>query len=452
MMDVAQLSRLVGRVDAARPRRWLDAAGRAAIWLRSVTMPGPSSWFSWCAVPDRPDPRCDPSIYYGGAGAVLFFLDLYRANRDPEHLRVAVAGARGIARQRIKVNGDSWWPIPHVTQPPRGYYLGSAGIASVLLTVADCAGDRSLRTVALDAMRWTCDRRARHAVDWPAANDVLSGTAGVGLALLDLARRTGRADFLDSAVHAGDHLLSQRQLSGTGWCWSGTTANAGQRPSAGFGHGIAGIAYFFARLFQDSRDERFLAAAIHGASWLEAARKPLKSGAAWPSQPEPSTAPPYLGWCYGAAGISRLFFLLHTITGDSRWTTLFKSSLRWIRQSGMLTRRLKGMWNVGMCCGIAGVGDHFATLFAVSGDPSHYEWAVACGEAIVALGEPANGGLRWTQSEYRLQPEYRYAQVGYGHGAAGIGLFLCHLARLTGESRSDPVLLADNPFSSSSRS
>ena len=45
--------------------------------------------------------------------------------------------------------------------------------------------------------------------------------------------------------------------------------------------------------------------------------------------------------------------------------------------------------------------------------------------------ERVEDGMKWTQSENRLQPYHLLAQTGLMQGAAGIGLFLVHVAQIS---------------------
>jgi lantibiotic modifying enzyme len=157
----------------------------------------------------------------------------------------------------------------------------------------------------------------------------------------------------------------------------------------------------------------------------------------------------YLGLCSGSAGVARMFYELHRVTGEP-------GDLDWVERlaagivcSGVPHRQSPGFWNVAcQCCGAAGILELFVGLWAATGQRSHLEFARALGDHLIgrATGHD-HAGYRWYQAYRRLRPWEVTADTGYMIGAAGIGAALLHLdaACLPAEPRR-LILLPDNPF------
>ena len=80
------------KTPAATPG-YLDAAVRAARWIRTARIETPEGYI-WLTGPERPEGfDITPNLYTGSAGIVLFLLELARATGDKAHREEAGAGA-----------------------------------------------------------------------------------------------------------------------------------------------------------------------------------------------------------------------------------------------------------------------------------------------------------------------------------------------------------------------
>jgi hypothetical protein len=84
--------------------------------------------------------------------------------------------------------------------------------------------------------RTRANRPGHPGVQWNDSNDLFSGTAGIGLALVHLARRTGRKDLLELAKGAGERLLALAHESIYDDYWTSSTTHSTHYPN--FSHGI----------------------------------------------------------------------------------------------------------------------------------------------------------------------------------------------------------------------
>jgi lantibiotic modifying enzyme len=407
---------------------YLTAAGGAARWIASRLFE--SHWPSRSDLP--PGDRVD--LYYGNAGTILFFRELAELTGEHDYLETALTGAAYIAGETEKV-----------TEP--GLYHGLAGIAFALDLMLQTREDQFL----LNSLNRLIDRLQTDAkpgdpgVWWNESNDLISGTAGIGLALIHLARQTSRQQLLELATAAGDRLLAVGHQSANGTYWSFSATRSTHYPN--FSHGTAGIGYFLAELYQATHDERYRASALAAGRYLRL----IVSEAEPPNGLifHDDTAGRdlfYLGWCHGPAGTGRFFYRLYQLTRDPDCLELVRKQATTLMASGISERQTPGHWNnVSRCCGAAGVGEFFLGLYAATGDRPYLAFAERLAVYLIARAETDADGMKWTQAEQRVEPDQVIAQTGLMQGAAGVGLFLVHVDEAC-RRRKPFVRFPDEPF------
>ena len=231
------------------------------------------------------------SFFAGTAGLLLFFVELQAASPDavPGDVVDRSLDALALAVSRLAA----------LESAPGDLAEGAPGILY--------AASRSGRARAGDP-RFT--RLADRAFDLVAAfhpegherADVLTGVAGVVLALLAYHRFTGREEALRLAIAHGDELLRRAETPGPGrmaWRVSG-------RLLSGFAHGAGGIASTLARLHERSGREDLREAGT-AAFRYELDLFDRRTGS-WPDlRPRDEEGPAadgfMLGWCTGNPGV-----------------------------------------------------------------------------------------------------------------------------------------------------
>ena len=419
----------VGQESGAR---YLDGARRAATWVRSVAVTT-AKGRDWPPDPAATPPATNPSLYTGTPGVVLFFLELARATGDRSYLDDAARGAETVMASATRESGCGLWE-------------GLAGSAFVLQETAKATGDRRFADGARRVTE-TIVQRAKTAgagAEWTDTTDIISGSAGTGLFLLYAAREFKRPELAQLATRAGTRLIELARKEGPGLKWA--MAPTFPRLMPNFSHGTAGIAYFLAALYGETRDRRFLDAAVAGARYLRSVAK-TEGDVCLVFHDEPDGKDLYyLGWCHGPVGTARLFFRLYQVTGDREWLTWVQKSAQALRASGIPEMRTPGFWNnVGQCCGSAGVADFFLALWRETGDARDLAFARRMVDDMLGRATPKAGGLKWIQAEHRAQPKLLIAQTGYMQGAAGIGSALVHFAAAV-DKRPVNIRLPDSPY------
>ncbi len=303
--------------SSPQTRPLLTEARDAARWLRAVAVPQGSA-LAWAGTPAS-GAKPIANLYSGSAGVVLFFLELHHATGDPRDLATARAGA-------------DWLLTQIDSEPQAGLYTGLAGLGFTLTETWKATKDPKYRDGAnrvVDRLKQLA-KPVGDAVEWSPVSDIISGTAGVGLALLAASRDLGRADARDLAAAAGRRLISQQIAAGGGTKWAMTPATP-TRLYPNFSHGTAGVAYFLAVLHAATRDRRFLDAALSGARYLvKTAKTDGDVCLVFHHEPEADGLDLfYLGWCHGPAGTGRLFHYLHKTTGDREWHDVVHALGEW---------------------------------------------------------------------------------------------------------------------------
>jgi lantibiotic modifying enzyme len=400
---------LPGTAQAQSESAYLVSARAAARWIigcESQRLPEP---------PDEPlEQQLD--LYYGHAGRIPFFLELTALTGDRSHRKIALTSASCIAGQ---IGSIKAW----------GLYHGLAGMAVALDWIVQTSDDSSLLnplSQAIDRLEASV-KHGRSGVFWNEWNDLFSGTAGIGLALICLARQIHRPSLMKLARAAGDGLLSLAREMPDGIYWTFSEKCSTHYPN--FSHGTAGVGYFMADLFEATGEERYRESAL-------AAGRYLRSLA---SRVEPTNCLIfhddragrdlfYLGWCHGSAGTGRFFYRLYQLTDDAAWLGLVEKQAAALMASGIPERQTPGYWNnVSRCCGAAGIGEFFLGLYLAIRTRSYLAFAEHIADHLIARAEAAGNGIKWSQAERRIEPDKVAAQTGLMQGAAGIGLFLVHL-------------------------
>jgi lantibiotic modifying enzyme len=440
---------------AAPPAPFLQAAIDAARWIRS-TARETEHGLVWRPDPDQPEREATISspgtIYSGNAGIVLFFLELARVTGDASYLADARRGADDIAANWREVAA-----FQGAFSAPNGnfdFFTGLSGTAFTLAHVWQRTGDTTYRDTALDITRHiaVAAQPAGSGVEWIGSPTIGMGDGSVVLYLLWAAQQFDELDFRDLAVLAGHRILETAQPDPRGGLkWLNPHIQL-FIPVEGvylpnFELGTAGVAYVLARLYAESSNPAFLAAAREGANHVQALAT-TDDDAALVFYREPDlTDLYYLGYCHGPVGTARLFYQLHRITGDLSYLDWTERFARGISQSGVPERETPGLWNVVcQCCGTAGILDFFTSLWIATKRPEHLAYAQRVArETLTRESDPDGHGARWYQAWTRVKPDDLAAETGYMIGAAGVGSALLHL-HLAELGHFEAILFPDNPF------
>jgi lantibiotic modifying enzyme len=272
--------------------------------------------------------------------------------------------------------------------------------------------------------------------------DLSIGAAGAGLTFL-YAYRNGLDDNAKAwAVKVAERLLEVAETTEDGLRWPMMDNLPATYIMPNFAHGPAGIGYFFAELYDETGQQKYLDAALSATAYVKSRAVPKGDGylVTHHEQPDPANLY-YLGYCHGPAGTGRLMYKLYTITDDTSYLDWIDGNLRGFEATGAPETRSEGFWNNhSQCCGDAGMGDFTLYLYESTGDEKYLNLARRIADYVAADGNATGGMLRWTQAEMRIRPEMLETQTGYMQGAAGIGSFFLHLATVGDETVKIPLM------------
>jgi rhamnogalacturonyl hydrolase YesR len=410
---VITLMAVLTPVSLTADTSYLGTALDAARWIQA------SADYSDQGKVWRADPRdarsVNETLYSGNPGIVLFFIEAYRSTGNQDLLKEARDGADHLLAVFSR-------------EKESGLYEGIAGIGFALTEAFKATGNENYRQGA-----WQCAallalraRKAGNGIEWNDTTDIIAGGAGIGLFLLYAAHELNDPKLRDLAVADGRRLieLGLSEQGGMKWRMSPTFS----RLMPNFSHGTAGISYFLATLYQETKRREFLEAALAGAKYLQAVAK-TDGDACLIFHNEPDGRDLYyLGWCHGPVGTARLFYRLYQVTGDRQWMDWVRKSARGIMASGIPDRQTPGFWNnVSQCCGSAGVAEFFLSLYRITHDQRYMDFSKRVTMQLLDKGTRESIGIHWIQAEHRIKPDLLVAQTGYMQGAAGIGMLFLHL-------------------------
>ena len=388
-----------------------DAARRAFDWIGSVAadVDGALGWLDGGVLVD--------DLYTGTAGVLVGCAEAAAAGLGPAQVS---AGARArllwLAARGAGV----------ATLPDDGLFSGWAGVAVALRAWSHAAGDAVAAAAAGRVTSQIAGRILRAPDGAPGCTDVISGDAGILLALI--------ADDSGAAVQAA-HVLAGR-LAGAGepgpdgLHWRMAADREYLMP--GFSHGTAGVAYALAAAGRTLNRGDLVNVANRGACALLAiGHHPGGWAVPLAIPPRPGGQPAAYGWCHGPAGTVRLFLLLNEIDPEPRWQHAIDACLQALRESRLPLRLYPGYWdNLARCCGTAGVGQLLLDRYQATGDTALLDWAGTLAADVADRATSTPRGVTWSNTEHTRTPPELPAEPGFMQGAAGIAGWLARLHAL----------------------
>jgi lantibiotic modifying enzyme len=399
-----------------------DLASAALEWLASSAQQH-GDGIAWTG--NAGAEEVDPTLYSGGAGIVLAFLEAHRHFGDERWAELAALGARGLA-----ADVDGW--------EHRSLYWGTTGIAFALHSVARQLDDRDAGRKAEQAMAQvgaTFDGER-----WGPQFDLLGGNAGVALGALAL----GDVDLAQLAVAP---YLRTWEATAHGVTWENRRGIVPRRHH--MAHGTLGIAYALAATGHATGRVDLLDLARSGVEDV-VSRNDADAGGFLVPHSDPQQDPDRIdrysyGWCHGPTGDAQAFRLLHRLTGEPRWLDLQHRCWSTVLGSGLPRQVRPGFWdNSGHCCGTAGV-----LALASDREVEHGDGAGFAAVLVDDLRDRATvdaAGARWSNYEHRVDPPVLAPRQGWGMGSAGIVRELLRHARIAdGRDPSYAVEWPDQP-------
>lgn len=280
-------------------------------------------------------------------------------------------------------------------QYPPGFYIGSSGIACVMLQMGYT--ELALRTMDTAYASPLLQDSA----------DLFQGAAGWGLASLYFYQATSLPRYLDAALEAAEAIRKLLKRDDSGLYYEQESGHV----YGGLMHGAAGIAFFFTQLYQFTHSERDKATAMDLMAYELAHAEEGKERGMWRREYEAPTTFPYMR--FGGAGIGMVLLRMYKVFGDA-------SHLAWAEDIGGVLKA-KCSLQPGLFLGMAGIGHFFIDLYQTTGNPLHLQEAHAYARRILRYQVPGDHGIAFP-GDMLLR-----LSLDYGTGSAGIGMFLHRL-------------------------
>ncbi|HZT54943.1 MAG TPA: lanthionine synthetase LanC family protein [Burkholderiaceae bacterium] len=430
------------KAPASRTPALRDAVQKAIAWIgrQAVPVEGHEDAVTFPGTAEQPDRRS--AIVYGGGAGVLIFLENAAKVLGDEHVRaLADRTANGLLATARKDEHGRTWVDPKMREGAAALYVGDAGVGAAFLARARLRGDAAALLVATEVGDALLARAQRDgdALGWDHQVEVIYGTAGTALFLLELAAAVpDGARFRDGALAAGRHLIASsksddKEPGRRYWRW----ALAGNATYTGFSHGTAGVAYALLRIGLECKDDACVQAAKDGAEWLQALAVRDGELVHWPVAPKSSTS--MGGWCHGPPGTARLFLLLYGATKEQRWLDTALGSARWVMaQAGPADAKIPPAFPPSFCCGVAGAVDFFCDLQRATGDAQYGAFAARAADYLLAKAEADGDGIKWANGVNDQKAAAHLHSVDLMLGASGEAFALLRV--LTLGDAADPVV------------
>lgn len=370
----------------------------------------------WLVIPDSVNYGISNNLYSGVAGIVLFYLELYHATNNNAFLNEAILGADYLMNSLQ----DTTYKFYET-----GLYTGVAGTGYTLLETFKVTKDEKYKNAVIRTVSILekSSSKTKNGIQWGGLNDIVYGSAGIGLYLQYLADelKYKKADSLSLLV--ADGLIDNAIQLNPNLRWK-------YYPEAkiymdNFSHGTAGVAYFIAQTYQKTLNKKYLDVAIHSAKFIDS----LSNEKGYVPHHSPGGEDLYyLGWCHGPVGTNRLYYSLFEATKNEVWLNKIKHSAKHIMQEGIDEHETPGFWNnVGLCCGTAGVAEHYLWLYDITNNQEYLDFSNRMTEKLIQSSTKEKGYIKWVHAEHRVKPDYVLAQTGLMQGSAGIGLWFLQL-------------------------
>ncbi len=312
-------------------------------------------------------------LYAGTSGIALFLAEADRFRPDPLFRRTARAAIEHALHRADAIAPDL----------RAGFYTGGTGIGFAAARIGELFDDATLveRGLALFESASAIDENARL--------DLLAGVAGIIGPLLVLHAKYRRDWMHERALRAGDVLLGRARTSPQGVSWNVLDEQWTTADLTGYSHGTAGIALALFELAHATGEQRFVAAVEGALQYERACFSPQQQN--WPdfrrtSAGSASSVGYSLGWCHGAPGIGLSRLRLYKLAPRP---DLFEDAAAALRGTYTPLATLTPTAMFALCHGAAGNAELFLEAGAVFGDSGYTDIAEAIGrQGIERYDEP----------------------------------------------------------------
>lgn len=271
---------------------------------------------------------------------------------------------------------------------------------------------------------------------------------GVLLQLAQIADFLKDEKLLKTAADSASFLSELAEKSATGGLIYDGYNGANGYVAPNFEFGSAGAGYVLLRFYELTGKKEFLEKAVLCARFLDEISVAQEKGKLIPYRVgEDAPTIFYLGACHGPAGTGKFYYKLYQITKDPKYVQDLNELFEGLEALGAPRKMSSGLWNcVNYCCGASGHVHTYIGLYLSTGEERWKELAKQ--SANILLGEKdqtEDGAVYWKTALDRIAPNVYTIPVGYYDGIAGIAGTLLEMYLLE-ENHFHWSRLADDPY------
>lgn len=395
----------------------------------------------------------DKGLYGGGAGIALLYLRLYVATKEVKWLEKS--------RQALAYVIDSYEgieikeaPLPFLGGAEVGFLNGPAGGAYVASLVDKYTGDNRyeafVKQVTEDVIN--ASHEEEKGSTWYGFYGML-GEGGLILYLIYVYEIYKDEKYLEYAIKTADYVANNKEDAPQGgYRWyvmpTDTFPTIGKAGGyfPGFEYGAAGCGYLLAKLYEITKDEKYLELAKGAAKYILNVADYSEDGSAALVRYNDTylTDLYYLGVCQGPIGTSRLFYQLYKLTKDDSYKEFIIKLTNGILATGAPAKHSEGYWRTNCyCCGAAGMLEHFINVHKLTGNRKYLNAAYEAAETLIGESTVRNKLRNWYTAWNRHEPETSDPYIGLYHGTAGCASALLSLSHYVGTGENVPPYLED---------
>jgi Lanthionine synthetase C-like protein len=343
---------------------------------------------------------------------------------SPAWLDAALQAARWLQTTRVGTpQGLLWLNGP---ERPEGListpdlYSGTSGIVLFLLELARATGDKAWREEATAGADYLIATLPERLDPTRAETGLYTGAAGIGFTLHRVYKETGDEKYLKAAVRCRDLIHAAAQPAGAGVQWGVVTDIIA---------GAVGTGLYLLHVAREMDNPASRDLAVRAGLRLIELGIPEAGGLKWRMDPEFKRLMP--NFSHGTAGIAYFLATLHQETGRKEFLDAARAGARYLQSvastqgDGCLVFHNepegKDLYYLGWCHGPVGTARLWVRLHQIDGKAGWLDWARKGAKSILASGVPEQKTAGF------------WNNAGQCCGSAGVAAFFLDLARLTGE-------------------
>lgn len=270
-------------------------------------------------------------------------------------------------------------------------FSGASGIALAGVQAGARVGEQRLTRSAHALGRAVARQMQKGCL--PEETDLISGTAGIAVALAGMHRVTPEQSLVDGCIAACRHVSQQWRKCASGNLELRIPESAGISHLCGLAHGASGLAWALQEgaVLEEKTGFLDVAAEVldYERSWFDAVRSNWPDLRNPPSEANHGVWPTYMaGWCHGAVGIGALRWHMYEKSNDAATLAEASASIYAARTVAAAARHAlmrKEFSDVTLCHGLGGIVELLLLAFEATGLGEHYRAAHSVGHLCLDI-------------------------------------------------------------------